>query len=50
MTSEPFGTANYMPDWNDEFDFGAFLNLPPNEADQGVMSGFVFFLLADERA
>ena len=32
-----------MPDWNDEFDFGAFLNLPADEADQGDMSGFVFF-------
>ena len=47
MTSTSFDADNYMPDWTEDFDFGAFLNLPNDEGDQGVMTGSVFFLLAD---
>ena len=45
MTSTPFDVDNYMPDWDEDFDFGAFLNLPADEDDQGVMTGLVFFFI-----
>lgn len=39
MTSEPFERDNYMPDWTDDFDFGAFLNFTPDDVDQGGEDG-----------
>lgn len=47
MTPATFAMDKYMPDWTDDFDFGAFVNFPPDDVDQGDMSGLVFFLLAD---
>lgn len=43
MTSAAFGMDNDIPDWTEDFDFGAFLNFPPDNADQGDMFGLVFF-------
>ena len=39
MTPATFEMDNCMPDWNDDFDFGAFLNLPPDDVDQGAEDG-----------
>ena len=41
MTPTSFGMGNYMRDWTEYIDFGAFLT------NQGVMSRLIFFLLAD---
>ena len=30
-------------DWTEDFDFGAFLDFPPDDVDQGDMFGLVFF-------
>ena len=29
--SEVLDWEKYLPDWTDDFDFGAFLNLPPDD-------------------
>ena len=39
MTSGTFEMDNYMPDLMDDFDFGAFLNFPPDDVDQGGGDG-----------
>lgn len=39
MTHATFEMANSMPDLTDDFDFGTFLNLPPDDVDQGVVDG-----------
>lgn len=39
MTTATFEMDNYMPDWTDDFDFGAFLNFPPNDDNQGREDG-----------
>ena len=35
MTHESFEMDNPVPDWTEEFDFGAFLDFPPDDDDQG---------------
>ncbi|KAF6218028.1 hypothetical protein HO133_006440 [Letharia lupina] len=35
MTPKIFEMDNDMPDWTDDFDFGAFLIIPPDDVDQG---------------
>ena len=39
MTRASFEMDNLMPDLTDDFDFGTFLNLPPDDVDQGVEDG-----------
>lgn len=39
MAFNTFGMDNCMPDLTDDFDFGAFLNLPPDDVDQGGEEG-----------
>lgn len=43
MTPATFEMDKYMPDWTDDLDFGAFVNFPSDDVDQGDMSGLVFF-------
>lgn len=30
---------DYMPNWTEDFDFGAFLNFPPDDVDQSGEDG-----------
>ena len=39
MTRASFEMDNSMPDSMDDFDFRAFLNLPPDDVDQGAEDG-----------
>ena len=39
MTTTNLDTDSYMPDWTDDFDFGAFLNFSPDDVDQGGEDG-----------
>lgn len=47
MTPATFEMDSYMHDWTDDIDFGAFINFPPDDVDQGDIFGLAFFLLAD---
>ena len=39
MTSGTFEMDSCMPDLMDDFDFGAYLNFPPDDVDQGGEDG-----------
>lgn len=39
MTFQSIEMGNYMPDWTEDFDFGAFVNFPPDDGDQGGEDG-----------
>ena len=43
MTSTPFDVDYSMPDLGDDLDFDAWLDLPLDEGDQGVISKLIFF-------
>ncbi|CAD6584771.1 MAG: hypothetical protein ASARMPREDX12_001749 [Alectoria sarmentosa] len=41
MTPATFEMDKYMPDWTGDLDFGAFVNFPSDDVDQGDMSGLL---------